>query len=119
MPATGPAYGTDRRTRKMEFPAKPAQQIDFSKHKPLLDNVRLWDWHAFHDAVTQLQPYRPYIYSNTDVDRYTINGSLRRVMLSPREVALSQLGGARSTCINPHFLCTHAYVIVMAAAHQV
>ncbi len=69
--ATRSAYGIDQRTREMDFPAKPAQLIDFSKHKPLLDNVRLWDWHAFHDAVTQLQPYRPYIYSNTDVDRYT------------------------------------------------
>src|SRR5258708_38546492 len=92
------ANGIDQRTREMEFPAKPAQQIDFAKHKPLLDNVRLRDWHAFHDAVTQLQPYRPYIYSNTDVDRYTINGSLRQVIISPRELALSQLGYARSTC---------------------
>jgi uncharacterized membrane protein (UPF0182 family) len=117
--ATRSAYGIDQRTRELDFPAKPAQQIDFARHKPLLDNVRLWDWHAFHDAITQLQPYRPYIYSNTDVDRYTINGELRQVMLSPRELDLSQLGDARSTWINPHFIYTHGYGIVMAEANQV
>ena len=70
--ATRSAFGIDQRTSELDFPAKPEEQIDFAKHKPLLDNVRLWDWHAFHDAITQLQPYRPYVYSDTDVDRYTI-----------------------------------------------
>ncbi len=95
------------------------RQVDFSLHKPLLDNVRLWDWRAFHDTITQLQPYRPYVYSDTDVDRYTINGQFRQVMLSPREIDLGQLGDARSRWINPHFIYTHGYGIVMAEANQV
>jgi uncharacterized membrane protein (UPF0182 family) len=117
--ATRAAFGIDERTREVEFPAQPEEQIDFNKHKPLLDNVRLWDWHAFHDAVTQLQPYRPYVYSDTDVERYTLNGQLRQVMLSPRELDLSQLGDARSRWINPHFIYTHGYGIVMAEANEV
>jgi len=117
--ATRSAFGIDQRTREIEFPAKPEEKIDFAKHKPLLDNVRLWDWHAFHDAVTQLQPYRPYIYSDTDVDRYTIGGAMRQMMVSPRELDLSQLGEARSRWINPHFIYTHGYGIVMAEANQV
>jgi uncharacterized protein len=117
--ATRSAYGIDDRTREVEFAAKPDEQIDFSKHQPLLDNVRLWDWHAFHDAITQLQPYRPYVYSDTDIDRYTIDGKLRQVMLSPRELDLNQLGDARGTWINPHFIYTHGYGIVMAEANQV
>jgi len=117
--ATRSAYRIDNRMREIDFPAKPEQQIDFSQHRPLLDNVRLWDWHAFHDAITQLQPYRPYVYSDTDVDRYTIEGKLRQVMLSPRELDLNQLGDARSTWINPHFIYTHGYGIVMAEANQV
>jgi len=34
--------------------------VDPARHKLLLDNVRLWDWHAFHDTVTQIQALRPY-----------------------------------------------------------
>ena len=57
--ATRSAFGIDQRTEEIDFQAKPAERIDLAKHKPLLDNVRLWDWHAFHDTLPQLQPYRP------------------------------------------------------------
>lgn len=117
--ATRSAYGIDSRTREVNFSAVSDERIDFQKHKPLLDNVRLWDWRAFHDAITQLQPYRPYIYSDTDVDRYTVDGQLRQMMLSPRELDLSQLGEAGGRWINPHFIYTHGYGIVMAEANTV
>ena len=117
--ATRSAFGIDQRTNEIEFTAKPNEPVDFKEHQPLLDNVRLWDWHAFHDAITQLQPYRPYIYSDTDVDRYTIDGQLRQMMLSPRELDLTQLGEAGTRWINPHFIYTHGYGMVMAEANQV
>ncbi|HYK16636.1 MAG TPA: UPF0182 family protein [Bryobacteraceae bacterium] len=117
--ATRSAFGIDQRTREIEFAAKPEEKIDFAQHRPLLDNVRLWDWQAFHDAITQLQPYRPYIYSDTDVDRYSIAGNLRQMMISPREIDLTQLGDARTAWINPHFIYTHGYGVVMAEANQV
>jgi uncharacterized protein len=117
--ATRSAFGIDQRTREIEFAAQPDERVSLEKHKLLLDNVRLWDWHAFHDAITQLQPYRPYIYSDTDVDRYTLGGQLHQMMISPRELDLSQLGDARSTWINPHFIYTHGYGVVMAEANRV
>ncbi|MGB6941474.1 MAG: UPF0182 family protein [Bryobacteraceae bacterium] len=117
--ATRSAFGIDQRTDEVEFTAKPNEPVDFKQHQPLLDNVRLWDWHAFHDAITQLQPYRPYIYTDTDVDRYTIDGQLRQMMLAPRELDLTQLGEAGTRWINPHFIYTHGYGIVMAEANQV
>ncbi len=62
----------------------PNATIDTSKHKPLLDNVRLWDWKPFHDTVTQMQALRPYyaFHEPPDVDRYTIDGQYRQVLLS-------------------------------------
>jgi uncharacterized protein len=117
--ATRSAFGIDKRTREVEFTANPDQLVDFSKHQGLLENVRLWDWRAFHDAITQLQPYRPYVYSDTDVDRYQIGGQLRQTMVSPRELDLSQLGEAGTRWINPHFIYTHGYGIVMAEANRV
>ena len=117
--ATRSAYGIDRRTSEIDFTAKPNEPVDFKRHEPLLDNVRLWDWRAYHDAITQLQPYRPYTYSLPDVDRYIINGQLRQMMLSARELDLTQLGEAGTRWINPHFIYTHGYGIVMAEANQV
>jgi uncharacterized protein len=105
--------------KETQLDAQPEIKIDYAKHKPLLDNVRLWDWQAYHDTISQIQPLRPYIYVNTDVDRYMIDGQLRQVMLTPRELDIRQLGEASRRWINPHFVYTHGYGIVMAEANRI
>lgn len=119
--ATRAAYGLDRRAKEVEFNASLDAHIDPAKHRPLLDNVRLWDWRAFHDTVTQIQALRPYyVFHDTDVDRYTIDGQLRQVMLTPRELDVNQLSGdARSRWMNPHFIYTHGYGVVLAEANRI
>jgi uncharacterized membrane protein (UPF0182 family) len=112
--ATRSAYGLNNRLSEKDFPAKAEAPIDLAKNRVLLDNVRLWDWRAFHDTVSQIQPLRPYTFSDTDVDRYTIDGQMRQVLVAPREIDLNQLGDARSRWINPHFVYTHGYGLVMA-----
>ena len=82
--------------------------------------MRLWDWRAFHDTVTQLQALRQYyVFSDTDVDRYMIDGQLRQVMLTPRELDIRQLPDARTNWINGHFIYTHGYGLVMAEANRI
>jgi uncharacterized membrane protein (UPF0182 family) len=117
--ATRNAYGIEERMREMEFHAKAEQSIDIAANKPLLDNVRLWDWSAFHQTLSQIQPLRPYTYSATDVDRYVIDGQYRQVLLAARELDQEQLGDARLRWINPHFIYTHGYGIVMAESNQI
>lgn len=117
--ATRSAYGIDTRTREIPFQAKPEAPIDVAAYKPLLANVRLWDWKAFRETLSQIQPLRPYVYSAVDADRYTLDGQFRQVLLAPRELDLNSLGDARSRWINPHFIYTHGYGIVMAEANQI
>lgn len=118
--ATRRAYGLAKRVQETEFPATLAARIDFARHKPLIDNVRLWDWRAFHDTTTQIQALRPYYaFPDTDVDRYMIDGQLRQVLLSPRELDIRQLPDARKGWINPHFIYTHGYGMVMAEANRI
>jgi hypothetical protein len=74
---------------------------------------------AFRETVAQIQPLRPYVYSNVDVDRYPLGGEIRQVLVSPRELDLNGLGDARQRWINPHFIYTHGYGMVMAEANQV
>lgn len=119
--ATRAAYGLDYRASEIEFKARIEAPIDPKKHQPLLDNVRLWDWRAFHDTVTQIQALRPYyVFADSDVDRYKINGQLRQVLLTPRELDVNQLPAeARSRWINPHFVYTHGYGLVVAEAARI
>ncbi len=117
--ATRSAYGIDRRAKESEFPAQKEGRIDFAKNRPMLDNVRLWDWRAFHDTLSQSQPLRPYTYADTDVDRYTINGNLRQVLLAPRELDLNQLGDARHLWVNSALTFTHGYGLVLAEASRI
>ena len=82
--------------------------------------MRLWDWRAFHDTVTQLQALRQYyVFADTDVDRYIIDGRIQQVMVAPREMDIRQLPDARANWINGHFIYTHGYGLVMAEANRI
>lgn len=118
--ATRSAYGIEQRVKEMEFQAQPDVPIDVAQHRPTLDNVRLWNTRAFHDTITQIQSLRPYyVFHDTDVDRYTIDGQIRQVLIAPRELDLSQLPAARANWINPAFIYTHGYGLVLAPVSQI
>ena len=117
---TRSAFGLEQRVREIEFQAQPEAPIDVVHNKPTLDNVRLWDWRAFHDTITQIQALRPYyVFHDSDVDRYTIDGQYRQVLLSPRELDIGQLPGAKASWINPAFIYTHGYGLVLAEVSQI
>jgi uncharacterized membrane protein (UPF0182 family) len=119
--ATRAAYGLSTQIREVEMHTNPNAAIDTTKNKVLLDNVRLWDWLPFHDTITQMQALRPYyvFHQPPDVDRYTIDGQLRQVLLSPRELDITQLPGTQSSWINPHFIYTHGYGLVLAEVAKI
>jgi uncharacterized membrane protein (UPF0182 family) len=118
--ATRSAYGLGKDIQEIEFNANVASRINPDDYRPLLENVRLWDWRAFHDTTTQIQALRPYyVFPDSDVDRYIIDGKLRQVLLSPRELDIRQLPDAQTRWINPHFVYTHGYGLVMAEANRI
>jgi uncharacterized protein len=125
LKATRSAYGLDGRIRETDFktsltsrPFSTAQGM--AKHKLLLDNVRLWDWRAFHDTVTQIQALRPYyVFPNPDIDRYRVNGKMQQILITARELDIRQLPDAQTRWINPHFVYTHGYGAVVAGANQI
>jgi uncharacterized membrane protein (UPF0182 family) len=113
--ATRSAYGLEQRVREVDFKARQDAPIDPQQNRELLQNVRLWDWRAFHDTISQIQALRPYYtFHDSDVDRYQIDGQLRQVLLAPRELDIRQLADARTRWINPHFIYTHGYGMVLA-----
>ncbi len=117
--ATRTAYGLATNEHELSFDAHATGPIDFTRNESLLDNVRLWDWRAFHDTLSQTQPSRPYAYADTDVDRYNIDGKMRQTLLAPRELDLGQLGDAQNSWINANVTYTHGYGLVLALASRI
>ncbi len=119
--ATRSAYALDRRIKEGEFKAKLEARFDPAKNQAILSNVRLWDWQAFHDTVTQMQALRSYYrFADTDVDRYMIDGQLRQLLLTPRELDINQLvASAQAGWPNTHLIYTHGFGLVVAEANRI
>ena len=118
--ATREAYGIAQNSSERTFEATPTEHLDVRAHSTLVDNIRLWDWQAFSATITQIQALRPYYrFADVDVDRYIIDGKIKQVMLSPREIDVTQLPvEARASWINPHFVYTHGYGVVMSEVNR-
>lgn len=111
---TRQAYGLDRFTQS-EFPAETTvAAADPSGNQPTLNNIRLWDWHALQDTLRQVQEIRTYYdFPDIDIDRYTISGTTREVMLAARELNVEKLPESSRNWINEKLIYTHGYGVTM------
>ncbi len=111
---TRQAYGLDRFVSQ-EFPAETGlAAADPANNQPTLQNIRLWDWHALQDTLRQVQEIRTYYdFPDIDIDRYTINGNLRQVMLATRELNVEKLPESSRNWINEKLIYTHGYGVTM------
>ena len=123
--ATSAAYGlSSDKVREVEFPVKPDSGFNPAQYRTHLEQVRLWDRTAYHDAVAQLQALRPYYnFTDTDVDRYWITDGqgqkqIKHVLMTARELDVRQVPEARSRWNNPHFVYTHGYGLVLSEASR-
>ncbi len=119
--ATSMAFGLDRNSAERAFKASAQATVDPLQDATLLDNVRLWDLRAYEATVTQIQALRPYYaFPTTDVDRYFPNGRIKQVLLSPRELDVSQLSAeASQSWINPRFIYTHGFGVVLSEVNKI
>ncbi len=111
---TRQAYGLDRITERA-FPAETTvEAADPANNQATLQNIRLWDWRALQDTLRQLQEIRTYYdFPDIDIDRYTIDGTLRQVMLATRELNVEKLPSSSRNWINEKLIYTHGYGITM------
>jgi uncharacterized membrane protein (UPF0182 family) len=108
------AFGLDR-VAKHKFPAETTvEATDPANNQATLENIRLWDWHALQDTLRQIQEIRTYYdFPDVDIDRYTIDGQLRQVMLAARELSVEKLPESSRNWINEKLIYTHGYGITM------
>ncbi len=112
--ATRNAYGLDKITQEA-FPAETTvDAVDAPHNQDTLQNIRLWDWRALQDTLRQIQEIRTYYdFPDIDIDRYTIDGSTREMMLAARELNIERLPGSSRNWINEKLIYTHGYGITM------
>ncbi|NCO94003.1 MAG: UPF0182 family protein [Armatimonadetes bacterium] len=85
---------------------------DLTKNELTLSNIRIWDDRPLRQTYQQLQGIRPYYsFADVDIDRYTINGQYRQVMLGARSLSHERI--PRRTWVNDHLKYTHGYGICM------
>ncbi len=90
--ATRRAFGLDQVEERQISGDALLTRDDIARNATTLQNVRLWDHQPLLDTFRQIQVIRTYYdFVTVDNDRYPINGTLRQVMLSARELDSSAL----------------------------
>jgi len=93
-------------------------RADIDRNTATLQNVRLWDHQPLLATFSQLQEIRTYYdFANIDNDRYMINGVVRQVMLSGREINSTAL--PNRTWVNERLTFTHGYGLTLGPVNQV
>lgn len=116
---TRKAYNLDS-IEESYFPAKSEiPESILTQNTETLNNIRLWDYKPLKDVYTQTQLIRPYYdFKDVDVDRYTIDGEYRQVMLALREVAPEKLDENKQTWVNTVLQFTHGYGLTMSPVNS-
>ena len=116
--ATRHAFGLDQvEEREISGDARLTRE-DIARNGDTLDNVRLWDHQPLLDTFGQIQEIRTYYdFASVDNDRYRINGRLRQVMLSGRELNSASL--PNRTWVNERLTFTHGYGLTLGPVNQV
>ncbi len=111
LEATRAAYGlSDVELRPFSI-QNDLDEEDVTQNDITLRNVRLWDPEVLETTYQQLQALRPYYqFNEVAIDRYEIDGELRQVMISTRD--LSQLPPETDSWQNRHITFTHGFGVV-------
>src|ERR1700685_642951 len=83
------------------LPATPLTAADLTKDTATLHEARIWDWRALEPQLQQIQGLRPYYtFHGVDIDRYTIDGVERQVMITARELNVEKLPDQAKVWVN-------------------
>jgi uncharacterized protein len=113
------AFSLDRMEVR-NFPARAeTAALAINQNRDTLDNIRIWDWEALQATLRQIQVLRTYYdFPDVDVDRYTINGRKRQVMIAARELDIERLPPSSRNWINERLIYTHGYGVTMSLANS-
>lgn len=120
---TRKAYNIDSGSieeREFAVSAAPLTGADLDADAATLQDARIWDWRALEPQLQQIQGLRPYYtFAGVDIDRYTIDGAERQVMITARELEVDKLPDAAKVWVNLALKYTHGYGVVAVPVNEI
>jgi len=116
--ATRAAYGLEDVTVSDYQATDSTNTGQLADDAATIANIRLMDPNVLSPTFRQLQQIRPY-YSfpdSLDIDRYTVNGVKRDVVVAVRELNIA--GNPSRNWINDHLVYTHGFGFVAAYGNE-
>ena len=106
--------------REFAVSAKALTATDVDKDAMTLQDARIWDWRALEPQLQQIQGLRPYYtFHGVDIDRYTIDGAERQVMITARELDVARLPAPAQVWVNLALKYTHGYGAVAVPVNEI
>lgn len=113
------AFGLDRWETRNYTGGDPLTAEALERETDTFKNARLWDYRPLQTTLDQLQTVRQYYdFVDVDTDRYVVDGELRQVMLSARELAIHKNPQA-SSWVNQRIIYTHGIGAAMVPVNEV
>ena len=116
--ATRHAYALDGVEEREHSGSSELATSDVIANASTIENVRLWDHVPLLQTFTQIQEIRTYYeFASVDNDRYMIDGKLRQVMLSARELNPDSI--PNRSWVNERLMFTHGFGLTLGPVNQV
>jgi len=116
--ATNKAYGLDTVEDVSFEVANDLRAEHIEDNWATIENIRLWDHRPLQKTNNQKQAIRAYYnFPDVDIDRYTVNGRLRQVMLSARQLNAAKLPG--KSWVSARLKYTHGYGLCMSPVNEI
>ncbi len=115
--ATRRAWGLDSVERRELDGDQQLTARDIAANRSTIDNVRLWDREPLLQTFGQIQSIRTYYdFVAVDDDRYVVDGQMRHVLLSARELDPASL--PTRTFVNEHLTFTHGMGLTLGPSNE-
>jgi uncharacterized protein len=116
--ATRAAWGLDKVERRELDANQQLTARDLAANRATIDNIRLWDREPLLQTFGQIQSIRTYYdFVGVDDDRYIVDGQMRHVLLSARELDPASL--PTRTFVNEHLTFTHGMGLTLGPSNEV
>ncbi|MGI6120672.1 MAG: UPF0182 family protein, partial [Desulfosporosinus sp.] len=113
-------YGLDKITEIDYAGTAPITISALKTDQATLNNIRLNDVRPMLQTYNQKQGIRHYYkFNDIDVDRYTVNGEYRQVMIAARELSTPDLDESAKRFVNMRFKYTHGFGVSASFANAV
>jgi len=117
---TRKAYNLDKIEEKAYRGIGELTLDDITQNRAVMENIRLWDWRPLRETFRQREARRPqYDFVDVDIDRYALDGQVRQVMLSARELIFSKVKRESQTWVNRTFVYTHGHGLTMIPVSKI